>query len=139
MKATGGQCELGLKFGTLVESADNLMIYKYVIKNVAKKYGRTVTFMPKPVFADNGSGMHVHQSIWKDGIPMFAGDKYAGFSDMGLWYIGGILKHAPALLAITNPSTNSYKRLVPGYEAPVNLALLSRQPFGFCADSSVGK
>jgi glutamine synthetase len=120
--ATGGQCELGLKFGTLVESADNLMIYKYVIKNVAKKYGRTVTFMPKPVFADNGSGMHVHQSIWKDGIPMFAGDKYAGFSDMGLWYIGGILKHAPALLALTNPSTNSYKRLVPGYEAPVNLA-----------------
>ena len=98
------------------------MIYKYVIKNVAKKYGRTVTFMPKPVFADNGSGMHVHQSIWKDGIPMFAGDKYAGFSDMGLWYIGGILKHAPALLALTNPSTNSYKRLVPGYEAPVNLA-----------------
>ena len=120
--ATGGQCELGLKFGTLVESADNLMIYKYVIKNVAKKYGRTVTFMPQPVFADNGSGMHVHQSIWKDGIPMFAGDKYAGFSDMGLWYIGGILKHAPALLALTNPSTNSYKRLVPGYEAPVNLA-----------------
>jgi glutamine synthetase len=120
--ATGGQCELGLKFGTLVESADNLMIYKYVIKNVAKKYGRTVTFMPKPVFADNGSGMHVHQSIWKDGKPLFAGDKYAGFSDMGLWYIGGILKHAPALLALTNPSTNSYKRLVPGYEAPVNLA-----------------
>lgn len=120
--ATGGQCELGLKFGTLVDAADNLMIYKYVIKNVAKKYGRTVTFMPKPVFADNGSGMHVHQSIWKDGKPLFAGDKYAGFSDMGLWYIGGILKHAPALLALTNPSTNSYKRLVPGYEAPVNLA-----------------
>ncbi|HBW57169.1 MAG TPA: type I glutamate--ammonia ligase [Oscillatoriales bacterium UBA8482] len=120
--ATGGQCELGFKFGTLVDAADNLMIYKYVIKNVAKKYGRTVTFMPKPVFADNGSGMHVHQSIWKDGKPLFAGDKYAGFSDMGLWYIGGILKHAPALLALTNPSTNSYKRLVPGYEAPVNLA-----------------
>jgi glutamine synthetase len=120
--ATGGQCELGFKFGTLIEAADNLMIYKYVIKNVGKKYGRTVTFMPKPVFADNGSGMHTHQSIWKDGIPLFAGDKYAGFSDMGLWYIGGILKHAPALLALTNPSTNSYKRLVPGYEAPVNLA-----------------
>jgi glutamine synthetase len=120
--ATGGQCELGFKFGTLIEAADNLMIYKYVIKNVGKKYGRTVTFMPKPVFADNGSGMHTHQSIWKDGKPLFAGDKYAGFSEMGLWYIGGILKHAPALLALTNPSTNSYKRLVPGYEAPVNLA-----------------
>ncbi|HAO10252.1 MAG TPA: type I glutamate--ammonia ligase [Planktothrix sp. UBA8407] len=120
--ATGGQCELGFKFGTLIEAADNLMIYKYVIKNVGKKYGKTITFMPKPVFADNGSGMHTHQSIWKNGQPLFAGDKYAGFSDMGLWYIGGILKHAPALLALTNPSTNSYKRLVPGYEAPVNLA-----------------
>jgi glutamine synthetase len=120
--ATGGQCELGFKFGTLIEAADNLMIYKYVIKNVGKKYGRTITFMPKPIFNDNGSGMHTHQSIWKDGKPLFAGDKYAGFSDMGLWYIGGILKHAPALLAFTNPSTNSYKRLVPGFEAPVNLA-----------------
>ncbi|MFM6191745.1 type I glutamate--ammonia ligase [Planktothrix sp.] len=120
--ATGGQCELGFKFGTLIEAADNLMIYKYVIKNVGKKYGRTITFMPKPIFNDNGSGMHTHQSIWKDGQPLFAGDKYAGFSDMGLWYIGGILKHAPALLAFTNPSTNSYKRLVPGFEAPVNLA-----------------
>ncbi|MEM6402233.1 MAG: type I glutamate--ammonia ligase [Cyanobacteria bacterium P01_D01_bin.116] len=120
--ATGGQCELGFKFGKLIEAADNLMIYKYVIKNVAKKYGKTVTFMPKPVFQDNGSGMHTHQSIWKDGKPLFAGDKYAGMSEMGLHYIGGILKHAPALLAFTNPSTNSYKRLVPGYEAPVNLA-----------------
>jgi glutamine synthetase len=120
--ATGGQCELGFKFGKLIEAADWLMIYKYVIKNVAKKYGKTVTFMPKPIFGDNGSGMHCHQSIWKDDKPLFAGDKYAGLSDMALYYIGGLLKHAPALLAITNPSTNSYKRLVPGYEAPVNLA-----------------
>lgn len=120
--ATGGQCELGFRFGKLIEAADWLMTYKYVIKNVAKKYGKTVTFMPKPIFGDNGSGMHCHQSIWKDGKPLFAGDKYAGLSEMGLYYIGGILKHAPALLAITNPTTNSYKRLVPGYEAPVNLA-----------------
>jgi glutamine synthetase len=120
--ASGGQNELGIKFDKLVNSADNLMVYKYVIKNVAKKYGKTVTFMPKPIFNDNGSGMHVHQSLWKDGQPLFAGDKYAGFSQMGLWYIGGILKHAPALLAFTNPTTNSYKRLVPGFEAPVNLA-----------------
>ncbi|NJM22211.1 MAG: type I glutamate--ammonia ligase [Richelia sp. RM2_1_2] len=120
--ATGGQCELGFRFGKLIEAADWLMVYKYVIKNVARKYGKSVTFMPKPVFQDNGSGMHTHQSIWKDGKPLFAGDKYAGMSEMGLYYIGGILKHAPALLALTNPSTNSYKRLVPGYEAPVNLA-----------------
>jgi len=120
--ATGGQCELGFRFGKLIEAADWLMIYKYVIKNVAKKYGKTVTFMPKPLFGDNGSGMHTHQSIWKDGKPLFAGDKYAGLSEMALHYIGGLLKHAPALLALTNPSTNSYKRLVPGYEAPVNLA-----------------
>ncbi|MGB3192733.1 MAG: type I glutamate--ammonia ligase, partial [Limnoraphis sp.] len=120
--ATGGQNELGFRFGTLIEAADNLMIYKYVIKNVAKKYGKTVTFMPKPLFNDNGSGMHCHQSIWKDGQPLFGGDKYAGFSEMGLHYIGGILRHAPALLALTNPTTNSYKRLVPGFEAPVNLA-----------------
>ncbi|MEH2418384.1 type I glutamate--ammonia ligase [Nostoc sp.] len=120
--ATGGQCELGFRFGKLIEAADWLMTYKYVIKNVAKKYGKTVTFMPKPIFGDNGSGMHCHQSIWRDGQPLFAGDKYAGLSDMALYYIGGLLKHAPALLAITNPSTNSYKRLVPGYEAPVNLA-----------------
>jgi len=99
-----------------------LLTYKYVIKNVGKKYGKSITFMPKPLFNDNGSGMHVHQSIWKDGQPLFAGDQYAGFSQMGLHYIGGILKHAPALLAITNPTTNSYKRLVPGFEAPVNLA-----------------
>jgi glutamine synthetase len=120
--ATGGQCELGFRFGKLIEAADWLMTYKYVIKNVARKYGKTVTFMPKPIFGDNGSGMHCHQSIWNNGKPLFAGDKYAGMSEMGLYYIGGILKHAPALLAITNPTTNSYKRLVPGYEAPVNLA-----------------
>ena len=120
--ATGGQCELGFRFATLVQAADYLLTYKYVIKNVGKKYGKSITFMPKPLFNDNGSGMHVHQSIWKDGQPLFAGDRYAGFSEMGLHYIGGILKHAPALLAITNPTTNSYKRLVPGFEAPVNLA-----------------
>jgi glutamine synthetase, type I len=120
--ASGGQCELGFRFATLVQAADYLLTYKYVIKNVGKKYGKSITFMPKPLFNDNGSGMHVHQSIWKDGQPLFAGDQYAGFSQMGLHYIGGILKHAPALLAITNPTTNSYKRLVPGFEAPVNLA-----------------
>ncbi|WP_449417999.1 type I glutamate--ammonia ligase [Phormidium nigroviride] len=120
--ATGGQCELGFRFGTLIKAADDLMTYKYVIKNVAKKYGKTVTFMPKPVFNDNGSGMHTHQSIWKDGQPLFWGDGYANLSQMALHYIGGLLKHAPALLALTNPSTNSYKRLVPGFEAPVNLA-----------------
>jgi len=120
--ATGGQSELGFRFGKLIEAADWLMTYKYVIKNVAKKYGKTVTFMPKPLFGDNGSGMHTHQSIWKGGQPLFAGDKYADLSELALYYIGGILKHAPALLAITNPTTNSYKRLVPGYEAPVNLA-----------------
>ena len=120
--ATGGQNELGIRFLPIVEAGDALMIYKYVIKNVARKHGKTVTFMPKPLFNDNGSGMHTHQSLWKDGQPLFAGDKYAGLSQMALWYIGGILKHAPALLAITNPSTNSYKRLVPGFEAPVNLA-----------------
>jgi len=120
--ATGGQCELGFRFASLIQAADYLMTYKYVIKNVAKKYGKTVTFMPKPLFNDNGSGMHTHQSIWKDGQPLFAGDKYAGLSEIALYYIGGLLKHAPALLALTNPSTNSYKRLVPGFEAPVNLA-----------------
>ncbi|MDX2214420.1 MAG: type I glutamate--ammonia ligase [Oculatellaceae cyanobacterium bins.114] len=120
--ASGGQCELGFRFAELVRAADYLMTYKYCIKNVAKKYGKTVTFMPKPVFGDNGSGMHCHQSIWKEGGPLFYGDGYANLSQTALHYIGGILKHAPALLAITNPTTNSYKRLVPGFEAPVNLA-----------------
>ncbi|MEO1134613.1 MAG: type I glutamate--ammonia ligase, partial [Cyanobacteria bacterium J06639_1] len=123
--ATGGQAELGFKFGELIEAADNLMIYKYVIKNVARKHGKTVTFMPKPLFNDNGTGMHTHQSLWTDGNPLFFGDGYADLSQMALHYIGGILKHAPALLAFTNPTTNSYKRLVPGFEAPVNLAYSS--------------
>jgi glutamine synthetase len=120
--ATGGQNELGIRFATLIQAADYLMTYKYVIKNVAKKYGKTVTFMPKPLFNDNGSGMHTHMSIWKEGQPLFWGDGYANLSKMALNAIGGILKHAPALLALTNPTTNSYKRLVPGFEAPVNLA-----------------
>lgn len=120
--ATGGQHELGFRFDKLIKAADYLMTCKYVIKNVAKKYGKTVTFMPKPLFNDNGSGMHTHQSIWKDGQPLFAGDGYAGLSKLALNYIGGLIKHAPALLALTNPTTNSYKRLVPGFEAPVNLA-----------------
>ncbi|WP_026100615.1 type I glutamate--ammonia ligase [Synechococcus sp. PCC 7336] len=120
--ATGGQAELGVKFADMISAADYLMIYKYVIKNVAKKHGKTVTFMPKPLFNDNGTGMHTHQSLWKGGQPLFFGDGYANLSQMALHYIGGILKHAPALLAFTNPTTNSYKRLVPGFEAPVNLA-----------------
>ncbi len=119
--ATGGQCELGFRFGEMIEAADWLMTYKYCIKNVGKKYGKTITFMPKPLFNDNGSGMHTHQSIWKNGEPLMAGGGYAGLSELAEYYIGGILKHAPALLALTNPSTNSYKRLVPGFEAPVNL------------------
>jgi glutamine synthetase len=106
--------------------ADKTMLYKYVTKNIAQRHGKTVTFMPKPLYGDNGSGMHTHQSIWKGGKPLFAGKGYAGLSDMCLYYIGGILKHAPALCAIVAPTTNSYKRLVPGYEAPVNLAYSSR-------------
>ncbi|AUX25867.1 glutamine synthetase [Sorangium cellulosum] len=124
--ASAGQCEIGIKFSTLTSMADNLMWFKYVIKNVARKHGKSVTFMPKPLFGDNGSGMHCHQSLWKEGKPLFAGDGYGGLSDTGLWYIGGILKHAKAIAALTNPTTNSYRRLVPGYEAPVNLAYSSR-------------
>src|SRR5450432_315929 len=124
--ATGGQCEIDQRFDTLLKSADNMMLYKYVVRNVAQLHGKTVTFMPKPLFADNGSGMHTHQSIWKGGKPLFAGDLYAGLSQMALWYIGGLLKHARALSAIIAPTTNSYKRLVPGYEAPVNLAYSRR-------------
>ena len=124
--ATGGQAEIDMRFAPLVEQADKLMLFKYIIKNVADKYGKTVTFMPKPLFDDNGSGMHVHQSIWKDGKPLFAGDAYAGISEMALHYMGGIMKHARSLAALTNPTTNSYKRLVPGFEAPVNIAYSAR-------------
>ncbi len=124
--ASGGQCEIDMRFNSLTKMADQLMWFKYIIKNVARRHGRVATFMPKPIFGDNGSGMHVHQSIWKDGKPLFAGDGYAGMSQMAMWYIGGILAHAPALCALTNPTTNSYRRLVPGYEAPVNLAYSSR-------------
>jgi glutamine synthetase len=120
--ASGGQCELGLRFAPLVHAADYVMTYKYVVKNVAKRHGKTATFMPKPMFGDNGTGMHTHMSIWKDGQPLFAGDKYANLSQLALYFIGGLLKHAPSILAFTNPTINSYKRLVPGYEAPVNLA-----------------
>ena len=124
--ATAGQCEIDQKYNTLVKSADNMMLYKYVVKNVAYQHGKSVTFMPKPIFGDNGSGMHTHQSLWKAGKPLFAGDGYAGLSQMALWYIGGLLKHARALSALIAPTTNSYKRLVPGYEAPVNLAYSRR-------------
>ena len=124
--ATAGQAEIDMVFKPLLQMGDQLMWYKFVLKNVANKYGHTLTFMPKPLYGDNGTGMHVHTSIWKGGKPLFAGDKYAGLSDMGLWAIGGLLKHAPAICAFTNPITNSYKRLVPGFEAPVNLAYSSR-------------
>jgi glutamine synthetase len=124
--ATGGQCEIDQRFDTLVKSADNMMLYKYVVRNVAYRHQKTVTFMPKPIFGDNGSGMHTHQSLWKDGTPLFAGDGYAGLSETALHYIGGLLKHARALAALIAPTTNSYKRLVPGYEAPVNLAYSRR-------------
>jgi glutamine synthetase len=129
---TAGQCEIDMKFDTLVKMADQVCMYKYVVKNVARAHGMTATFMPKPLFEDNGSGMHTHQSIWKDGKPLFAGDGYAGLSDIGLWYIGGILKHSRALAGFTNPTTNSYKRLVPGFEAPVNLALSARNRSASC-------
>jgi glutamine synthetase len=124
--ATAGQAEIDIRFDSLVNMADKLMWFKYIIKNVALRNGKTVTFMPKPLYGDNGSGMHTHQSIWKAGKPLFAGDGYAGMSELAMWYIGGLLKHARALAAICNPTTNSYKRLVPGFEAPVNLAYSSR-------------
>ena len=130
--ATGGQTEIDLKFDSLIKSADAMMLYKYIAKNVANQYGKTVTFMPKPLFQDNGNGMHTHQSLWKDGKPLFAGDGYAGMSQLALWYIGGLIKHGPALSAIIAPTTNSYKRLVPGFEAPVNLAYSRRNRSAAC-------
>lgn len=124
--ASGGQCEIDLRFQPIVRAADQLLLFKYIVKNTAKKNNKTVTYMPKPIFGDNGSGMHVHTSLWKKGEPLFAGNGYAGLSEMALYFVGGLLKHAASLLAFTNPTTNSYKRLVPGFEAPVNLAYSQR-------------
>jgi glutamine synthetase len=131
--ATAGQTELGMRFTTLTRMADNLLLYKYIAKNVARQNGKTATFMPKPLFGDNGSGMHVHQSLWKGDTNVFydAGG-YAGLSDTAKYYIGGLLKHAPALLALTSPTTNSFRRLVPGFEAPVNLAYSQRNRSAIC-------
>lgn len=120
--ASAGQGEINYKFGQIIQAADDLQWFKYIVKNTARAHGKTATFMPKPIFEDNGSGMHVHMSLWKDGKPLFAGNEYAGLSEMALYFIGGVLKHAPALCSFTNPTTNSYKRLVPGFEAPVKLA-----------------
>jgi glutamine synthetase len=124
---TAGQAEIDIRFDSLAAMADKLMLFKYVVKNVARQAGKTATFMPKPIFEDNGSGMHVHQSLWKNGEPLFFDEAgYAGLSDLARWYIGGLLAHAPAICAFANPTTNSYKRLVPGYEAPVNLVYSQR-------------
>src|SRR5438445_4962057 len=130
--ATGGQAEIDQRFTPLLKAADWMMVYKYIARNVAHQYGKTVTFMPKPIFQDNGSGMHTHQSLWKSGKPLFAGDGYAGMSQMALWYIGGLIKHGPALSAIIAPTTNSYKRLVPGVAAPGNLAYSRRNRSAAC-------
>jgi glutamine synthetase len=130
---TAGQSEIGFKFGSLLKTADNLLTFKYVVKNVARAHGKTATFMPKPIFQDNGSGMHCHQSLWKGGEPLFYDEiGYAGLSDTARHYIGGLLKHAPSVLAWTNPTTNSYRRLVPGYEAPVNLVYSQRNRSACC-------
>jgi glutamine synthetase len=130
--ATGGQTEIDLKYDSLLRSADKMLLYKYIAKNVANRNGKTVTFMPKPLFGDNGNGMHTHQSLWKEGVPLFAGDGYAGLSQLALWYIGGLIQHGPALSAIIAPTTNSYKRLIPGFEAPVNLAYSRRNRSAAC-------
>jgi glutamine synthetase len=130
--ATAGQAEIDMRFDTLLRMADKLMTYKYVVKSVAFAAGFTATFMPKPLFQDNGSGMHTHQSLWDGDEPLFAGDGYGGFSDIGRWYIGGLLAHAPAVLGFAAPTTNSYKRLVPGYEAPVNLVYSQRNRSAAC-------
>ena len=124
--ATAGQAEIDIKYAPMVQQSDNVMKFKYIVKNTALLYGKTVTFMPKPLAGDNGTGMHTHQSLWKDGKPLFAGNGYAGMSEIAMYYMGGILKHGKALAAFTNPTTNSYKRLVPGFEAPINLAYSSR-------------
>ena len=124
--ATAGQCEIDFRYSTLLGTADNLQLFKYIVRNTAYQYGKTATFMPKPLYGDNGSGMHCHQSLWKDEKPLFAGDGYAGLSDLARYYIGGLLKHAAAIVAFAAPTTNSYKRLVPGFEAPVNLAYSAR-------------
>jgi len=131
--ATAGQCEIDMRFGPLLQMADSIMKYKYIVKNVARKEGLTATFMPKPIFGDNGSGMHVHQSVWKDGKNVFYDEAgYGQLSDSARFYIGGLLKHAPALLALCAPTTNSYRRLVPGFEAPVNLAYSQRNRSAIC-------
>src|SRR5215471_13495542 len=130
--ATAGQTEIDIRFNTLTTMADRVMWYKYVTKNTARKHGKTATFMPKPIFQDNGSGMHTHQSLWRNGKPLFAGDGYAGLSQMALHYLGGLIAHGPALSALIAPTTNSYKRLVPGFEAPVNLAYSRRNRSAAC-------
>ena len=130
--ATGGQSEIDMKYEPLLKMADQFMWYKYIVKNVARRAGKTVTFMPKPIFEDNGSGMHTHFSLWKGGKPLFAGEGYAGLSELALHAIGGILKHAPAILAFAAPTTNSYRRLVPGFEAPVNLCMSARNRSAGC-------
>ncbi len=130
---TAGQAEIDVRFGKMLEMADKLMLFKYVIKSTARAAGKTVTFMPKPLFGDNGNGMHCHQSLWKDGEPLFYDETgYGGLSDIGRWYVGGLLKHAPSLLAFTNPTVNSYHRLVPGFEAPVNLVYSARNRSACC-------